>query len=279
MIAATICFATGWVCVKVLGTHMPSMEIAFFRAFIGFIILAPIAHKRTGSLRGHNHKLLIIRGIVGGAAMLLSFYSMTKINLGDAALLLNTFPLFVAFLAPFFLKEPSKPVIFVLIAVAFIGIGFILKPTNDLLNVPAFAGLAGGFLVAFAMMAIRRLHATDSTWVIAAWFSGVTSLVALPLLLFDFVVPTMTDAAILVGSGLVLTVSQVLLTKAYRYAPASIIAPFAYLSVIWSYGFDMLIWSHMPDMWSALGAVVVIGCSVGIMQLARRPVVRAGATS
>jgi drug/metabolite transporter (DMT)-like permease len=279
MIAATICFATGWVCVKLLGSHMPSAEIAFFRAFIGLIILAPIAYKRTGSLRGKNHKLLVIRGIVGGAAMLLSFYSMTKINLGDAALLLNTFPLFVAFLAPFFLKEPSRPAVFVLIAIAFVGIGFILKPTNDLFNAPAFAGLAGGFLVAFAMMAIRRLHATDSTWVIATWFSGVTSIVALPLLLFDFVMPTMTDAAILIGSGAILTVSQVLLTKAYQYAPASIIAPFAYMSVIWSYGFDLLLWKHAPDVWSALGAVVVIGCSVGIIQLARRPVVRPGAPS
>jgi drug/metabolite transporter (DMT)-like permease len=215
-------------------------------------------------------------GLIG---MMLTFYAMSKMNLGDAAMLLNTFPLFVVLFAPFFLKESSNPRVFFLVLVAFVGIAFILKPTREIINTASLAGLAGGVAVAFAMISVRKLHATDSTWTIATWFSAVIAIGALPMTLMNFIMPTMEEWLILVLSGTILTASQLFLTKAYRYAKASIIAPFGYLSVIWSYGFDVIVWKQMPDVWSAIGSAIIIGSGIGIMELARRPVIKPGATT
>ncbi len=279
VISATVCVALGWGGVKLLGARLPVPEIVFFRALAGLIVLAPLTYLRTGSLNGNNKKLLIARGVFGFIGMLLAFYAMTKISLGDAAMLLNTFPLFIALLAPFFLKESSSPWIFLLIAVAFIGVAFILKPTPAIFNGVAFAGLASGVSVAFAMMIIRKLHETDNTWIIATWFTAVIMIGAAPLMLLDFVLPTTAELVIIVFTGTILTASQLLTTKAYKYAEASILAPFSYLAVMWSYGLDIAIWSHLPDVWSLVGSIIVIGSGIGIIELAKRPIVRPGATS
>ena len=279
MIFATMCVASGWVGVKVLGERLPANEIVFFRALVGLFILVPLTKIRVGTLMGNNMKLLVVRGLMGLVGMMLAFYAMIQMSLGDASMLLNTFPLFVALFAPFFLKEASSPYIFILAIVAFVGIGFILKPTWDIFHGASFAGLAAGIAVAFAMITIRKLHATDSTWTIALWFTAVIAVGSAPLLLVNFVVPTMRELLIILLTGFILTLSQLFLTKAYRYAKASMIAPFGYLSVIWSYGFDVIIWRHVPDVWSAIGSAIIIGAGIGILQVAKRPVIKPGATS
>ncbi len=279
MIVSTVSIAAGWVGVKLLGERLPTSEIVFFRSLVGIIILIPIALYRTGSINGHNKKLLLARGIFGLIGMQMAFFAMTKMNLGDAAILLNTFPLFVALLAPFFLKERSNPGTFFLVVLAFVGVAFILKPTWDIFTGVALMGLAAGLMVAFAMMIVRKLHETESTWTIATWFSLIIVIGIAPLMAFQFIAPTVREIVIMLLMGSLLTLSQIFLTKAYRYAEASLIAPFAYLSVLWSYGFDILLWRHVPDLWSAIGSAIVIGSGVGIIILSRRPLVRAGATS
>lgn len=279
MIAATFFVAVGWVGVKILGEHLPISEIVFTRTLVGLIILIPLTRMKVGSLLGTNRKLLLIRGIMGLIGMMLAFYAMTKMSLGNASILLNTFPLFVALFSPFLLKESSNPRVLLLALVAFIGIGLVLKPSADILNGASLAGLAAGVAVAFAMISIRKLHATDSTWIIALWFSGVITLGALPLTAIEFIVPTWREILIILLTGSILTLSQLFMTKAYRYASADIIAPFAYLSVIWSYTADILIWDKVPDMWSAVGTAIIIGAGIGIILISRKPVIRPGATS
>jgi len=279
MILTTICIATGWVGVKILGERLPTAEIVCFRSVVGLLILIPATYIRTKSLKGKNKRLLVIRGVTGFIGMMLAFYAMIQMNLGDASMLLNTYPLFVALLAPFFLKEASNPRVFALAIAAFVGIGFILKPTWDILNGGAFAALAAGISVAFAMIAIRKLHSTDNTWIIATWFTAIVAMGSLPFLIIGFVRPTFSEWLIIALTGFILTLSQIFVTKAYRYAKASIIAPFSYLAVIWSYLFDILIWKYVPDIWSAIGSAIVISAGVGILMISKRPVVKPAATS
>jgi len=278
MLAATVLLAIGWVGIKLVGKRLPTPEIVCLRALVGFLILLPIVRVRAKSMLGHNRRLLVLRSVVGLGGMMCGFYAMTHMNLGDASMLLNTFPLFVALLAPFFLKETSNPRVFLFAIIAFVGIGLILKPTSDIINSAALIGLASGVLVALAMIVLRKLRATDDSWVIALWFSAIITLGAAPFVFLDFIVPTAEEWLVIILAGSFLTVSQIFLTKAYGYADAQTIAPFAYCSVIWSYGFDILIWDYIPDVWSIVGSVIVIASSIFLMEVARRPRIRPGAT-
>ena len=279
MTAATLCLAIGWVGIKFAGERLPTAEVVCLRALVGLPLLIPIVMKRSGSFWGHNHKLLLLRGLVGLIGMMCGFYGMIHLNLGDASMLLNTFPLFVALLAPFLLKEPTHPRVYLFTAIAFIGVGCIMRPTAEIFNIAALIGLASGLFVALAMIAVRKLRATENTLVITLWFSAVVALGALPFMLMDFVMPTPREALMLLIAGSVLTMSQLFVTKAYGYATAATIAPFAYAAVIWSYGLDMLVWDFVPDFWSIVGSGIVIASSIGTMFFARKPYIKTGATS
>ena len=279
MIAATLSLVIGWACIKTAGDRLPTAELVFLRSGVGLPLLIPSARLRAGSLWGHNIKLLILRGLAGCLGMICVFYGMTHLSMGDASVLLNTFPLFVALLAPFLLKEPTHPRVFLFAVIAFIGVAFIVKPSADIINVPAFVGLAGGFLVALAMIAVRKLRATENTWVITLWFTTIVAAGSLIPTLFNFVMPTMGEWLMMIIAGLILTLSQVFVTKAYGFAAASVIAPFAYAAVLWSYGLDILIWKFEPDMWSIIGSSIIILSSLGNMFFARKPCIRTGATS
>ena len=279
MLAATLCLATGWVGIKFVGERLPTAEVVCLRSLVGLPLLIPIVAKRAGSFWGHNHKLLLLRGLAGLIGMMCGFYGMIHLNLGDASMLLNTFPLFVALLAPFLLKEPTHPRVYLFTAIAFIGVGCIMRPTLEIINVSALIGLASGLFVALAMIAVRKLRATENTWVITLWFSMVVFMGALPFMLMDFVMPTPREALMLLAAGSILTMSQLFVTKAYGYATAATIAPFAYAAVIWSYGLDMLVWDFVPDFWSIVGSCIVIASSICSMFLARKPYIKTGATS
>ena len=58
------------------------------------------------------------------------------------------------------------------------------------------------------------------------------------------------------GFGLIF---QLLLTRAFRYAPANVITPFAFTGVIFSSVFDWLFWHHTPNLYFWLGAIVIVG--------------------
>jgi len=279
MLAATFCLATGWVRIKFAGERLPTAEVVCLRSLVGLPLLIPIVAKRAGSFWGHNHKLLLLRGLAGLIGMFCGFYGMVHLNLGDASMLLNTFPLFVALLAPFLLKEATHPRVYLFTAIAFVGIGCIMRPTTEIINVAALIGLAAGLFVALAMIAVRKLRATENTWVITLWFSMVVFVGALPFMLMDFVMPTPSEALMLLVAGSILTMSQLFVTKAYGYATAATIAPFAYAAVIWSYGLDVLVWDFVPDFWSIVGSCIVIASSIGTMFLARKPYIKTGATS
>lgn len=272
MAIGTLGLAAGWALIKAQGDRIPLFEIVFFRGLAGFVILYPIARVRSGSLRGRNKTALLIRCVTGFTSMCLSFYAMTRLPLGDVSMLLNSYPLFVALLAPFFLKERTSLTTLALAAVAFAGIGFVLKPSIHILESGALAALAAGVLVSFVVIAIRQLHATDNTWVITTWFTAFVLVAsALPAIL-DFVTPTKFDILLIVGTGIALTASQIFMTKAYQYGDAATIAPFAYLSVFFSYMFDIVFWDRIPDGWSIAGSALMIAAGIGIMLTGKRKI-------
>ncbi len=271
--------ASGWACIKAQGSRIPLMEIIFFRALAGFVILYPLARARTKSLKGRNRPLLLARCILGFFAMCAGFYAMTHLPLGDASMLLNTYPLFVALIAPLFLKERSSPTTFVLAAVAFVGIGFVLKPSAHIMESASLAALAAGVIVAFVTIIIRRLHVTDNTWVITTWFTGFVLIASAIPAFLDFVALTRIDFLLIAVTGITLTVAQVLMTKAYRFADAATVAPFSYLSVLYSYGFDMIFRGRIPDGWSIAGSALAIAAGVGLLLTHKKDAASAAAAT
>lgn len=98
--------------VKMLGTSMPSGEIAFFRGFIGTIaVLSVMAYKRIPFSK-EDRGLLVMRGLYGGFGMVCNFIALVHMKMSDATILFQTSGIFVLIFSAVFLKEgvPKGPV-------------------------------------------------------------------------------------------------------------------------------------------------------------------------
>ncbi|MFH1830594.1 MAG: DMT family transporter [Pseudomonadota bacterium] len=265
MVFAQLLFVVGWVSIKFLGSRIPLFEIIFFRAIVSVVILLPLTWWRFGSVRGKDYFALFLRSLFGFLAMAMAFYAMIKMDIGNAATLFNTLPIFVALLAPAILGETFSTGKLILVIIAFAGIGMILKPDPDILNGASIYALMAGLLGALAMLFVRKLVATDSTLIIILYFTAFTAVVAAPFAAAKFIYPTSAEWVYLLVIGICTTLGQIFMTRSYRYGHASTIAPFSYASVIGAYIVGFTIFNEMPDVWSVMGATVIIASGIGIM--------------
>ncbi len=161
-----------------------------------------------------------------------------------------------------FLGEKIKKHQIAAILMALIGAGLVVKPGFNFELFPALIGLTGAFFAGSAYTTIRKLSSYDSAKLIVFYFCLFSTLVTIPFMAAgQFVVPTGTELFSLVLIGLSALVAQLLMTNAYRHAPASQLSIYTYANVVFSTLLGLIIWSEWPDALSLTGAVLIVGGS------------------
>jgi len=274
MLASALISALNGAVAKILGDDMSAMEIVFFRNVIGvLIILAALRHTPV-SLPGGKLHLLLLRGLFGFSAMILFFYTITVIPLGEAITLNKTSPLFVAILAFFLMKERLNIYSVAALLIGFCGVVFIAKPTGIGMGYEHFLGLLGGFFAACAYATIKRIREIYDARVIVLSFVGLGTV--LPLALFaaaPFVNPPKALAFLFPAFHLpssaqtwmlimlmaaISTLSQWLLTKAYSLGRAGVVGAVSYTNIPFAVGFGIMLGDPFPDFWVWLGIVMIV---------------------
>lgn len=282
MLAGALISAMNGALTKILADHMSALEIVFFRNLLGIALILYALKHTAPKLSGGKFYMLISRGVYGFLAMILFFYTITVIPLGEAITLNKTSPLFVSILAYYLLKEHlSLNTIFALI-IGFLGIILIVKPFGLSISYAHFLGVLGGFFAAAAYTTINKIKDIYDSRVIVLSFVGIgTILPAIGFLLapyvnapgaisFMFPVFTMPDTtyvwSLIVFMGLISTLSQWLLTKAYSASNVSIIGVISYTNIPFSIGFGWMLGDALPDMYTymGIGLIIIGGILVGM---------------
>ncbi|RLA79976.1 MAG: EamA family transporter, partial [Epsilonproteobacteria bacterium] len=254
---------------KVLADDMSAMEIVFFRNLIGVLIILYTLKHTAPKLTGGKFHLLITRGVFGFSAMILFFYTITVIPLGEAITLNKTSPLFGTVLAFYLLKEHlSKSTIFALL-IGFLGIIFITKPFGLVISYEHFLGILGGFFAAAAYTTIKKIKDIYDARVIVLSFVGIGTL--LPAMFFsiapfvdapdsiaflfpEFTLPsTLWVWSLILLMAIISTISQWLLTKAYSLSKISIIGVIGYTNIPFAIGFGWMLGDVFPDSLTFVG--------------------------
>ena len=264
-------------CIKAVAVDVPAGEAAFFRSALALPIvvawLAWTGHLRDG-LRTANPLGHLWRGVIGTTAMLMGFAALGLLPLPQVTAIGYAVPVVTVVLAALFLGERVRLVRISAVALGLVGVGIVLWP--DLMGSGegtralgvAFA-LGSAVLAASAQIIVRRLIVVEDAPAIAFWFSVSATLIALltwPLGLFGaWVVPTGAQMALLVAAGVLGGIGQLCLTAAYRYAEASLIAPFDYASMLLAVGIGLVVFGEVPRASTLLGAAVVIAAGAIII--------------
>jgi drug/metabolite transporter (DMT)-like permease len=118
---------------------------------------------------------------------------------------------------------------------------------------------------ALAMIQVRRLTHSEGTGAIVFYFSAFSALLALLTLFFGWVMPTTEQTLYLILAGLLGGVGQVLMTHSYRFAEASIIAPFDYTAMLWVILLGIFVFGEIPGPNVIIGSVIIVGSGVFVL--------------
>jgi len=191
-------------------------QLTLVRMAVGSGMALALFRLRPGTWRPRNVELLVTRGLLGGAAVLLYFLALTRIPAGEATLLNNTFPVFATVLSVMALGE--KPTVHLAVALGIATLGMVLVlgdgtlPTG--LGWGEAAGIASALLGAGAVTSIRALRATDNAPTIFFAFTLGGMMVSLPFAFTGW--PPWGPLWLAAGAvGVLSFAAQLLMTDAY----------------------------------------------------------------
>ena len=274
MLGSALISALNGAIAKILSADLGALEIVFFRNMIGVVLILYTLKHTPPTLTGGKLHLLFTRGLFGFLAMILFFYTITTIPLGEAITLNKTSPFFVTILAYLILKEKLSQVTALALIIGFIGVVLITKPFAIVLSYEHILGVLGGFFAAAAYTTIKKIKDIYDSRVIVLSFVLVGSV--LPTLLFliapfvsvpehltflfpHFVYNLSVKIWLLIAfMALISTLSQWLLTKAYSASNLSIIGVISYTNIPFAIGFGYLLGDAFPDVLSLCGIALIV---------------------
>ena len=276
MLMASFTFAIMGAFAKLASSHMPSLEVVFFRNIAGVILVGIAVMKKPLVNKGGKPFLLFFRGFMGFTALLAFFYNIAHIPLGDAMTFSKTSPIFTAIFAWLFLSEKLSLKAWGAIAIGFIGILFITQPSTIGFSKYDALGIFSGVGAALAYTSIRELKNYYDTRAIVLSFMGVGTLG--PIVLFfispyldipeldfmlgEFVMPQGIVWFYVIGMGVLATISQLLMTKAYGETKAGIVGAVSYSNIVFSIAVGMLLGDSFPSLITSFGIILIIFAGV-----------------
>lgn len=241
-ILSGLLFAGMFVSVKAVSADIPLGQIVFFRSFFAIIPLVVFLWVRgefPGGLATKRPGAHFLRASFGALALFGSFAAVARLNLAEAILLSQLSPILMAIGAAFFLSERLTSWRIGGLFLGFLGVIVLVwpeltEPTQESGRISGYIiGIAAAALSALALIMVRSLNRTESPGAIALYFVLASMAGGIATLPFGWTMPDLATLGLLVLSGLFGGFAHIAMTLAFRYAEASRLAPFEYLTLLW----------------------------------------------
>ena len=224
------------------------------QALLVFLIVLPRLREVAKS---QYPKLQLLRSVVLMAATCLFFLSISKIGLAEATAIMDINPVLITLGAFLFLGEKIGPRRILGIIASMIGALIIIRPGTDVFTVYAVLPLVAAVCYTTYNLTTRFVGNRESPW---------TSLLYSALFgaaVFSCMVPFFWQPVSLFAAGLMVllslcgTFSQLFLIRALAIGEASLLAPFAYVGLIYATIWGLVFFGEFPDEWSIIGAIII----------------------
>jgi drug/metabolite transporter (DMT)-like permease len=282
-VISAILFAVMSALVRFLGERYPVGQIVFYRSAFAILPVVLIyawrgelaAAVRTVRPFGHAG-----RGFISMFGMFCNFSALARLPIVDATAISFAAPLITVVLAVIFLRERVRIYRWSAVIIGFSGILVMLGPHFDLAaystatvtTVGLGFAIGGAFCNAGSVIQTRRLTETETTSSIVFYFSLICALAGLVtwplgrlLPTLAWLEPTWPELAALVTVGLCGGLAHILLTESYRWAPASVVAPFDYTAMIWAFLLGYFFFGELPTIFVFLGAAIIAAAGLFVI--------------
>ena len=261
--------------IKAASGDVPPGEAVFFRSFFALPVIVgwlAVRHELRDGWKTANPMGHVWRGLVGTSAMGLGFAGLGLLPLPEVTAIGYAAPLLVVIFAAMFLNEEVRAFRLSAVVLGLIGVLIVLSPrlslgaqTDHAQTLGAVLVLMGAVCAALAQVFVRKLVFTEETAAIVFWFSVTATVLSLLTLPWGWAWPSPAALVMLVLAGLLGGLGQIFLTSSYRFADASLVAPFDYTSMILALIVGYFVFDEVPTLTMILGASIVIAAGVMII--------------
>ncbi len=257
---------------KMAGGQVPLFEIVLARSLVVTVLSGWGVVREGRGFVGREPRLLILRGVLGFAALSCFYFAVVRLPLADATVIHFMNPVFTAIVAALILHEHMGLPEGLLILASLGGVILVARPAflfgeaNTLDPLAVGVGLAGSVLAAGAYVAVRRLR-SESPNLVIFYFAAVSTLLSLPGVLMNPVLPSGPMWLVLAGVGLTTHLGQVFVTHGFRLERAGRASAIGYLQIVFAAGWGWLLFREAPDLWTWAGAGVIVASTLTLVRL------------
>jgi drug/metabolite transporter (DMT)-like permease len=260
ILASTIFLGASDVTAKYLSASLPSIEIAWIRFLVFALIMVPAMVPGSPLYAMHTGRLglQLMRGAALLASSLLFISGLRFLPIAEASATGFVAPLFVTALSIVFLGERVGVRRWLATAVGLIGVLIILRPGTGAFHAAAFFPIVSALAWACTLIMTRMMSGKEAA-ITTMTYSSIAGVCILSMLVpLVWVAPSWHDVLFGVLIGVASTAGQWIVVLAFRYADASVLAPFSYTQLLWVSILGFLIFGEVPDIWTVVGAVFIV---------------------
>ncbi len=260
MVGATIMFAGSSAVSKWLVASYPVGEVLFTRTAVSLVACALFIMPQTGLAVFRTHRLghHVMRSVSQGFSQTFLLIAFSLMPLASAIAINFSAPLFAILVSALLLKEAVGLARWAALLVGFCGVLIVTQPGAETFQIGALFALANAVLYGSVTAAVRGMTATELAGTLTLYQLTLLTALFTLFLPLGWISPTPVDAGWIVFNGVSNAVGQYWWTRALHLAPASAVAPFYYLSLIWASILGFAIWGDVPTIALVTGSVVVV---------------------
>ncbi|MFH1914355.1 MAG: DMT family transporter [Pseudomonadota bacterium] len=270
MLMGTLLFSVGSLLIKLAGERVPTLEMLFIRGLVGIGFVWFILRRTGVGMLGTRRMMLLLRGVVGFAALFAEFYAIIHLPLADATVILFTHPAVVALLAWVVLGERIGPRGLMAVAVSLTGVAVVCRPAflfgggpSNLDPLAVTVALCGVVVTSLAILAVRTLARTEHPAVVMLYPPLVITVLS-PILASGWVWPTALEWVYLLGIAAFMNAGQYFMTRGYAIESAARISAVTCLEIVFAAFWGASILGEIPDSWTVVGGALIVAGTIAL---------------
>jgi drug/metabolite transporter (DMT)-like permease len=153
--------------------------------------------------------------------------------------------------------------------IGLLGVLFVVRPGTGAFHPAAILVMLSSLTWALSSVLTRMMATIDTPTTTLLWSACTGTLILSVALPFQFAMPSAGEFLLLLVLGVVASAGQYLTVLAYRHAAASVLAPFSYSQLIWATALGFLVFGAIPDVWTFVGAAIIVASGIYTAQYER----------
>jgi len=275
MIIMTVCFSSLDASAKYASNELPLWMVMWGRYLFHFIFITIFFLRGTPRdiIFTKNLKLQILRSVLIFCAGVSFWSGLMYLPLADCTVIAFISPLLVTILSVFLLGEKVGFHRWGCVMIGLLGVILVIRPGMGIVHWAVVLPLLSALFYS-ALLIITRVLGQREDALTTLFYTSIGGLILSSILiLFFWKTPSPIQWLFLIWLGLLGAVGHFLMIKAFEKAPASLLAPFNYTSLIWATFLGFFLFGDLPDAWTIFGAIIIISSGLYLVQRESSPAV------